>query len=214
MGRAARSSAQAHQAAGASPSASQTPMAVLVDLDGEEASARKVRTNPPSVVSDQTAGCKPGPNSSFWPCFTHRALHHPLLTWLAPSPPSLAFPRPQLCPCCPPTCAPLTIPPLCPACAPGHFGADCHLQCQCQNGGTCDRFSGCVCPSGWHGMHCEKSGMSMGGGSEEQVSFTRCIPLAQSPSSPWGWAAAHGGWEPQGDPDKAKRVRKGFWKEV
>uniref|UniRef100_A0A673UU69 receptor protein-tyrosine kinase n=1 Tax=Suricata suricatta TaxID=37032 RepID=A0A673UU69_SURSU len=43
------------------------------------------------------------------------------------------------------------------ACAPGHFGADCRLQCQCQNGGTCDRFSGCVCPSGWHGMHCEKS---------------------------------------------------------
>ncbi|XP_078187568.1 tyrosine-protein kinase receptor Tie-1 isoform X4 [Callithrix jacchus] len=43
------------------------------------------------------------------------------------------------------------------ACAPGHFGADCRLQCQCQNGGTCDRFSGCVCPSGWHGVHCEKS---------------------------------------------------------
>ncbi|XP_036207589.1 tyrosine-protein kinase receptor Tie-1 [Myotis myotis] len=43
------------------------------------------------------------------------------------------------------------------ACAPGHFGADCNLQCQCQNGGTCDRFSGCVCPPGWHGVHCEKS---------------------------------------------------------
>ncbi|XP_036302888.1 tyrosine-protein kinase receptor Tie-1 [Pipistrellus kuhlii] len=43
------------------------------------------------------------------------------------------------------------------ACAPGHFGADCSLQCQCQNGGTCDRFSGCVCPPGWHGVHCEKS---------------------------------------------------------
>ncbi|ELW62132.1 Tyrosine-protein kinase receptor Tie-1 [Tupaia chinensis] len=43
------------------------------------------------------------------------------------------------------------------ACTPGHFGADCRLQCQCQNGGTCDRFRGCVCPSGWHGMHCEKS---------------------------------------------------------
>lgn len=41
LGRAARSSAQAQQAAGASPSASQTPMAVLVDLAGEEASARK-----------------------------------------------------------------------------------------------------------------------------------------------------------------------------
>ncbi|XP_045147710.1 tyrosine-protein kinase receptor Tie-1 [Echinops telfairi] len=43
------------------------------------------------------------------------------------------------------------------ACAPGHFGADCRLQCQCQNGGTCDRFSGCVCPLGWHGVNCEKS---------------------------------------------------------
>ncbi|KAB0391161.1 hypothetical protein E2I00_016913, partial [Balaenoptera physalus] len=97
LGRAARNSAQAHQAAEASPSAFRTPMAVLVDLAGEEASARKVRTNPPSVLPD------PG------------------------------------------------------TCAPGHFGADCHLQCQCQNGGTCDRFSGCVCPSGWHGVHCEKS---------------------------------------------------------
>lgn len=52
LGRAARSSVQAHQAAGASPSASQTPTAVLVDLAGEEASARKVCINLPSMVPD------------------------------------------------------------------------------------------------------------------------------------------------------------------
>lgn len=52
LGRAARSSAPVHQAAGALPSASQTPTAVLVDLAGEEASARKVCTNPLSAVPD------------------------------------------------------------------------------------------------------------------------------------------------------------------
>ncbi|XP_061488626.1 tyrosine-protein kinase receptor Tie-1 isoform X2 [Rhineura floridana] len=43
------------------------------------------------------------------------------------------------------------------ACSPGTYGADCALECHCQNGGTCNRFSGCICPSGWHGQHCEKS---------------------------------------------------------
>lgn len=49
MDRAARNSAQAQQAVGVSPSASRIPMAVPVDLAGGEASARKVRTKPPSV---------------------------------------------------------------------------------------------------------------------------------------------------------------------
>ncbi|XP_039341249.1 tyrosine-protein kinase receptor Tie-1 isoform X4 [Mauremys reevesii] len=43
------------------------------------------------------------------------------------------------------------------ACPLGHYGADCALECHCQNGGTCNRFSGCVCPSGSHGDRCEKS---------------------------------------------------------
>uniref|UniRef100_A0A8D0GMI6 Uncharacterized protein n=1 Tax=Sphenodon punctatus TaxID=8508 RepID=A0A8D0GMI6_SPHPU len=43
------------------------------------------------------------------------------------------------------------------ACAIGFYGPDCALECRCHNGGTCNRFSGCVCPSGWHGEHCEKS---------------------------------------------------------
>ncbi|KAE8609826.1 hypothetical protein XENTR_v10011920 [Xenopus tropicalis] len=45
----------------------------------------------------------------------------------------------------------------CFACPNGKYGANCALQCQCKNGGSCNRFSGCVCPSGWHGQHCEKS---------------------------------------------------------
>ncbi|KAM6080079.1 tyrosine-protein kinase receptor Tie-1 isoform 2-T2 [Theristicus caerulescens] len=43
------------------------------------------------------------------------------------------------------------------ACPPGYYGPDCALACTCQNGGSCNRFSGCVCPAGWHGQHCEKS---------------------------------------------------------
>lgn len=48
--------------------------------------------------------------------------------------------------------------PLPTACPSGFYGPDCALECACQNGGSCNRFSGCVCPAGWHGQHCEKSG--------------------------------------------------------
>lgn len=71
---------------------------------------------------------------------------------------------------------PITVSPLFPACAPGHFGADCRLQCQCQNGGTCDRFSGCICPSGWHGVHCEKSGMLKTGDLSSNTSLPKSFP--------------------------------------
>ncbi|NXJ64022.1 TIE1 kinase, partial [Rostratula benghalensis] len=43
------------------------------------------------------------------------------------------------------------------ACPPGYYGPGCALECSCQNGGSCNRFSGCVCLAGWHGQHCEKS---------------------------------------------------------
>ncbi|XP_067997628.1 tyrosine-protein kinase receptor Tie-1 isoform X1 [Melanerpes formicivorus] len=43
------------------------------------------------------------------------------------------------------------------ACPAGYYGPDCALECACQNGGSCNRFSGCVCPAGWHGQRCEKS---------------------------------------------------------
>lgn len=60
LGRAARNSAQAQQAAGVSPSAFQIPTAVLVDPAGGEASARKVCTKlPPMGLSV--------PDPSLWP---------------------------------------------------------------------------------------------------------------------------------------------------
>lgn len=100
-----------------------------------------------------------------------------------PGPPQSLLTQPVITrapavPSLPLTCVPLTTTPLFPACAPGHFGADCRLQCQCRNGGTCDRFSGCVCPSGWHGMHCEKSGTRVFEIPQNKSAFTRHI-------SPW-----------------------------
>lgn len=47
---------------------------------------------------------------------------------------------------------------LLPACNNDMYGPDCKLSCKCQNGGVCNRFSGCHCPTGWRGQHCEKSG--------------------------------------------------------
>lgn len=44
------------------------------------------------------------------------------------------------------------------ACHNDMYGPDCKLSCKCQNGGVCNRFSGCQCPTGWRGQSCEKSG--------------------------------------------------------
>lgn len=44
------------------------------------------------------------------------------------------------------------------ACHNDMYGPDCTLSCKCQNGGVCNRFSGCQCPTGWRGQNCEKSG--------------------------------------------------------
>lgn len=42
-------------------------------------------------------------------------------------------------------------------CVEGRFGADCQQQCECENGGQCDRQTGqCSCSAGWIGEHCEK----------------------------------------------------------
>lgn len=42
-------------------------------------------------------------------------------------------------------------------CVAGRFGADCQHQCECENGGQCDRQTGrCSCSAGWIGQRCEK----------------------------------------------------------
>uniref|UniRef100_A0A8D3EBW1 Multiple EGF-like-domains 6b n=1 Tax=Scophthalmus maximus TaxID=52904 RepID=A0A8D3EBW1_SCOMX len=42
-------------------------------------------------------------------------------------------------------------------CVAGRFGADCQQQCECENGGQCDRQTGrCGCRAGWIGELCEK----------------------------------------------------------
>ncbi|XP_035683670.1 uncharacterized protein LOC118420784 [Branchiostoma floridae] len=40
-------------------------------------------------------------------------------------------------------------------CPPGYWGEVCHQVCDCQYGGTCDRWEGCLCPPGRHGDRCE-----------------------------------------------------------
>lgn len=120
-------------------------------LERKPVPGRYERTRPPQPQA------RPGPLTPTR-LTTPRPLQSPDLCLLYIQP--VVQHMPHLCPHGPDPSL-LTILALFPACAPGHFGADCRLQCQCQNGGTCDRFSGCVCPSGWHGVHCEKSGMSM-----------------------------------------------------
>lgn len=42
-------------------------------------------------------------------------------------------------------------------CPPGFYGLSCLHACACKNGASCDAVMGqCVCPSGYHGIHCEK----------------------------------------------------------
>ncbi|XP_066283033.1 uncharacterized protein [Branchiostoma lanceolatum] len=40
-------------------------------------------------------------------------------------------------------------------CRPNYHGEVCSQVCDCQYGGTCDRWEGCLCPPGRHGDRCE-----------------------------------------------------------
>ncbi|XP_066285628.1 proto-oncogene tyrosine-protein kinase receptor Ret-like [Branchiostoma lanceolatum] len=40
-------------------------------------------------------------------------------------------------------------------CRPNYHGEVCTQVCDCQYGGTCDRWEGCLCPPGRHGDRCE-----------------------------------------------------------
>ncbi|CAH1270466.1 RET [Branchiostoma lanceolatum] len=40
-------------------------------------------------------------------------------------------------------------------CQPNYYGEVCSQVCDCQYGGTCDRWEGCLCPPGRHGDRCE-----------------------------------------------------------
>lgn len=45
-----------------------------------------------------------------------------------------------------------------PACVSGRYGANCELDCSCQNNGSCDRFTGCChCTAGHYGHSCQHS---------------------------------------------------------
>ncbi|CAH1259135.1 RET [Branchiostoma lanceolatum] len=42
-------------------------------------------------------------------------------------------------------------------CLPNYYGKYCNQVCDCQYGGTCDRWEGCLCPPGRHGDKCENT---------------------------------------------------------
>ncbi|XP_078590314.1 uncharacterized protein LOC144870303 [Branchiostoma floridae x Branchiostoma japonicum] len=42
-------------------------------------------------------------------------------------------------------------------CPPGYWGEVCSQVCDCQYGGTCDRWEGCLCPPGRRGDRCEQT---------------------------------------------------------
>lgn len=66
------------------------------------------------------------------------------------------------------------------ACHNDMYGPDCRLGCKCQNGGVCNRFSGCHCPTGWRGQHCEKSG-----GCCERLWYSLGSTLSSLPHCAW-----------------------------
>ncbi|CAH1245232.1 RET [Branchiostoma lanceolatum] len=41
-------------------------------------------------------------------------------------------------------------------CRPNYYGEACSRVCDCQYGGTCDRWEGCLCPPGRHGNRCDQ----------------------------------------------------------
>lgn len=48
-------------------------------------------------------------------------------------------------------------------CEAGRFGADCERQCQCENGGQCDKQTGrCSCSAGWTGERCRRGRAELG----------------------------------------------------
>lgn len=55
------------------------------------------------------------------------------------------------------TLSPLLRPSCVAECDVGRFGEECLQQCDCENGGRCDRRTGrCRCSAGWIGERCER----------------------------------------------------------
>lgn len=55
------------------------------------------------------------------------------------------------------TLSPLLRPSCVAECDVGRFGEECLQQCDCENGGRCDRQTGrCRCGAGWIGERCER----------------------------------------------------------
>ncbi|XP_066295760.1 uncharacterized protein [Branchiostoma lanceolatum] len=67
------------------------------------------------------------------------------------------------------------------ACAPGKTGESCEEECVCSNGGSCDRWAGCVCPPGWTGTTCQTSCPA---GTYGQGCSSRCRCQNGAPCSP------------------------------
>ncbi|XP_066294203.1 uncharacterized protein [Branchiostoma lanceolatum] len=67
------------------------------------------------------------------------------------------------------------------ACPPGKMGESCEEDCVCSNGGSCDRWAGCVCPPGRTGTTCQTSCPP---GTYGQGCSSRCRCQNGAPCSP------------------------------
>ncbi|KAI8503553.1 Endothelial cell-specific molecule 1 [Branchiostoma belcheri] len=73
-------------------------------------------------------------------------------------------------------------------CPPNHFGEVCRQVCDCQYGGTCDRWEGCLCPPGRHGDRCEIVPKPNGSDEIDTVQTTQ-----ETQMKTWRWNHFHHG---------------------
>ncbi|XP_070562525.1 fibroblast growth factor receptor 2-like [Ptychodera flava] len=56
-------------------------------------------------------------------------------------------------------------------CVKGHWGDTCERTCDCEHARSCDQHVGCVCMTGWKGVHCDVKEEQKAGNKEDTLSI-------------------------------------------